>query len=460
MLKRLCTTVLPPLAALGFSLCLTSASASAADNVPAPTESAPLSQTVSTLVAADQVRLIELYKDLHAHPELGFMEQRTSALVAKQLKSLGFEVQAGIGGTGVLAKLQNGAGPVVMYRADMDGLPMAEATGLPYASQVKVKQSDGSETAVAHMCGHDAHVVWMLGMAKALAAMKDQWQGTLILVAQPAEELIAGADAMVKDGLYEKLGTPVPDYLLALHTAPIPLGMVVSRGGTMMSGSDQIDVTFHGQGGHGSMPHMTQDPVVMGAMAVTQYQTVVSRMNNPLDTAVLTVGAFQAGSQNNIIPNEALLKLNLRYFKPAVREKLISGITAINRGIATAYGVPEERMPTLAMKGSTTPLVNDAALLKRVQAPLKALLGNDKVMDQMPEALGSEDAHLLKGPHSKIPLAYMLVGVADPAVFMAAAKAGKPTPYEAHSPHYVVDLQAIPLGARIASIAALSLLAK
>ena len=308
------------------------------------------------------------------------------------------------------------------------------------------------------MCGHDAHVVWMLGMAKAMVALKDQWKGTLVLIGQPAEEVIGGAAAMVKDGLYERHDIPAPDYLLALHTAPMPIGVVAARSGTMMAGTDQIDVTFHGHGGHGSQPHMTKDPIVMAAMAVTQYQTLISRQNNPLDPAVLTVGAFQAGNSNNVIPDSAQLKLNLRFFDTAVQERLRQGIAAINQGIAVANGLPEAQAPELAFKGSSPPLVNDAALLGRVQGYLRGLLGEQRVTDKLPLAMGSEDVHQLKGPHTRVPLAYMLVGVADPQVFQQATRKGLMVPYQAHSPHYVVDLAAIPMGTRLATLSVLSLL--
>lgn len=240
-----------------------------------------MSQIIETSIAKDQGRLIEIFKDIHQNPELGFMETRTAGIVEKELKSLGYEVKTGIGETGVVGILKNGNGPTVMYRADMDANAVKETTGLPYASTKVVKRDDGSETPVMHACGHDAHVTWMLGVAKLMAEHKDLWKGTLIMVGQPAEEPILGAEAMVNDGLYTTHGVPKPDYLFGLHTAPVGVGLVAAATGVRMAGTDQIDITFHGVGGHGSMPNLTKDPVVMAASAVMQYQAIVSRGIDP-----------------------------------------------------------------------------------------------------------------------------------------------------------------------------------
>ncbi|HYN58676.1 MAG TPA: amidohydrolase [Rubrivivax sp.] len=269
-----------------------------------------------TSIDADTARLIAIVKDIHQNPELAFMEVRTAGIVAKELKALGFDVKTGIGKTGVVAILKNGAGPTVMYRADMDGNAVEEATGLPYASKVRVKREDGSESPVAHMCGHDAHVTWMLGMAKAMVALKNEWSGTMVLVGQPAEEPITGAKAMVDDGLWTRHGVPKPDFFIGMHTAPGPVGAVVSSGGPKMAGTDQIDILFKGVGGHGSMPQLAKDPVLMASMAVVQFQAIVSRTIEPQQTAVLTVGAVQAGTDNNVIPSTALVKANLRRYDP------------------------------------------------------------------------------------------------------------------------------------------------
>lgn len=407
-----------------------------------------LADRVDSLVAADTPRLIEMFKDLHRNPELGFAEVRTARIVAQALTDLRFTVTTGIGGTGVVATLHNGPGPTVMYRADMDALEVEEATGLDYASTGPV----------AHVCGHDAHVVWLLGMARVLAATTADWSGTAVLIGQPAEELITGAQAMIDDGLYDV--APAPDALVAMHTAPIPVGMVIAAAGERMAGTDQLDIVFHGVGGHGSMPQLARDPVVMAALAVVQFQSIVSRTIAPQETAVLTVGAIQAGATHNVIPDQALLKVNLRWFSPQVREQLLTGIRAICNGIARSAGMPDDRLPTITMHGGSPPLVNDGALVARVAAALSPVIGAANVVNEVPAATGSEDCHLLKGPHRDVPLAYLLVGVADPQRYADAAAAGRLFPYSPHSPDYLVDLAAIPFGARAAGHVMLRLLTR
>ncbi|WP_343601223.1 amidohydrolase [Mycobacterium sp.] len=415
-----------------------------------------LADRVDSLVDADTSRLTQLFKDIHRHPELGFAETRTAGIVATTLTDLGFSVTTGIGGTGVAATLSNGPGPAVMYRADMDALPVEEATGLDYASTVRLTRDDGTQTPVAHVCGHDAHVTWMLGMARVLAQTTDDWSGTAVLVGQPAEELIAGAQAMVDDGLYKVV--PKPDFLIGMHTAPAPVGLVAACGGPMMSGSDQIDIVFRGVGGHGSMPQLAKDPVLMAALAVVQFQTIISRIIAPQETAVLTVGSVQAGSTYNVIPDQAVLKANLRWFNPHVREQLIAGIKAVSEGTARTYGMPEDQLPVVTVGGGSTPLVNDEQLADRVARALQPIMGSDKVVTTLPPATASEDCQLLKGPHHDVPLGYLFVGVADPQVCAEAYAAGKLFPYSPHSPDYRVDLAAIPLGAKVASYAMLDLL--
>lgn len=442
---------------LAFSALLSIAPSAMAQSGALP---APLIASVQAAVDADAARLTTIFKDIHQHPELGFMEVRTAAIVAKELKALGFEVKTGIGKTGVVGILKNGAGPTVMYRADMDANAVEETSGFDYASKVRVKREDGSESPVAHMCGHDAHVTWMLGMAKAMVGMKRDWSGTMVLIAQPAEEPITGAQAMVDDGLWTRHSVPKPDFFIGMHTAPGPVGMVVSSGGPKMAGTDQIDILFKGIGGHGSMPQLTKDPVLMAAMAVVQYQAIVSRTIEPQQTAVLTVGSIQAGADNNVIPATALVKANLRWYDPKVREQLIAGIRSISNGIARTYGMPEDQLPEITMKGGSTPLVNQEALAKRLAVPLKTLLGEDKVVTEFPPATGSEDVHLLLGPNVDVPFTYLIVGVADPAVFAAARKEGKMMPYSAHNPNFVVDLKAIPVGTKMATVSMLELMRK
>jgi hippurate hydrolase len=418
-------------------------------------ESEGLSARAQASIDEDNARLTGIFKDIHQNPELGFMEVRTAGIVAEELATLGFEVETGIGQTGVMGVLRNGEGPTVLYRADMDANAVEETTDLPYASKVRVKREDGAEVPVAHTCGHDAHVAWMLGVAKAMVDLEAEWSGTLVMVGQPAEEQLEGAQAMIDDGLYTEHGMPRPDFMLALHTAPGPVGRIFNVGGVRMAGTDQIDVTFHGIGGHGSSPQFAKDPVLMAAMAVVQYQAIISRIIDPQQAAVLTVGSIQAGTDNNVIPSSALVKINLRWFSQPVREQLIHGIRSINESIARAYGLPDGMMPTLKMKGASTPLVNDDALIERLNAPLAQMLGEGNIVTEFPSITGSEDAHLLLGEHEGVPLAYMVIGVADPAAY---ANAGNRPPYYNHSSNYKVELEAIPLGTKVGTIAALELL--
>ena len=413
---------------------------------------------VNNAVDADTARLTAIFKDLHQHPEIGFTEKRTAAIVAKNLKALGFAVTEGVGQTGVVGVLKNGPGPTVWFRADMDSNSVREATGLPYAATAKQRLADGSEIDVMHACGHDAHVTWLLGMAKAMATMKADWSGTLVAYAQPAEEVGTGAQAMVEDKLWER-GFPKPDYAFGTHTAPGPVGYVASSPGVRMAGVDQLDITFYGIGGHGSTPQMTIDPVVMAAQAVLAYQTIVSRNLDPQASAVLSVGSIVVGRDNNVIPDSAVLKLNLRWFTPEVREQMLKRIDEINQGVAIAAGVSTDKMPTRLMKGNSGPLINDKALVARINPALEGLLGKGKVIDQFPSVMGSEDFQEAFKPLNT-PYAFMLVGVAPPDMFAKAQAAGKPFPYANHNPDFFVDLAAIPIGAKVNAVAQLSVLAK
>ena len=413
---------------------------------------------VNNAVDADTARLTAIFKDLHQHPEIGFTENRTAAIVAKNLKALGFTVTEGVGQTGVVGVLKNGPGPTVWFRADMDSNSVREATGLPYAATAKQRLADGSEIDVMHACGHDAHVTWLLGMAKTMATMKADWSGTLVAYAQPAEEVGTGAQAMVEDKLWER-GFPKPDYAFGTHTAPGPVGYVASSPGVRMAGVDQLDITFYGVGGHGSTPQMTIDPVVMTAQAVLAYQTIVSRNLDPQASAVLSVGSIVVGRDNNVIPDSAVLKLNLRWFTPEVREQMLKRIDEINQGVAIAAGVSTDKMPTRLMKGNSGPLINDKALVARINPALEGLLGKGKVIDQFPSVMGSEDFQEAFKPLNT-PYAFMLVGVAPPDMFAKAQAAGKPFPYANHNPDFFVDLAAIPIGAKVNTVAVLSVLAK
>jgi hippurate hydrolase len=360
-----------------------------------PAPKLPTLERIVSLVDQDRDRLVEIFKDIHQNPELGFMEVRTAGIVAKELKALGYEVKTGIGKTGVVGILRNGDGPTVMYRADMDANAVEEDTGLPYSSTVRVQRGDGEEVPVAHLCGHDAHVTWMLGVAKAMVELKDKWSGTLILVGQPAEEPVQGAVAMVRDGLYTKYGVPKPDYLVGLHTTPIRTGAMAVIPGDINAGTDQLDVTFHGIGGHGSSPHLAKDPVLMASTAVVQYQFIVSRAIDPLRAAVITVGSVQAGTDNNVIPASALVKINLRWYDEADRQLMLDGIERINQSIAAAYNLPAELRPTTVMKGGAKVLSNDAEMAATLTPPLQSFLGEKAVITNAPKVMGSEDFHHL-----------------------------------------------------------------
>jgi amidohydrolase len=414
--------------------------------------------TIDKLVKADSTRLIEIFKDIHAHPELGFMEIRTAGIVAKELKSLGYEVLTGIGKTGVVGIMKNGEGPVVMYRADMDCNAVKETTGLPYASKQIVKKADGSETPVMHACGHDAHTTWLIGVAKVMAQMKDKWKGTLVFVAQPAEEPIQGAEAMVNDGMYKK-GVPEPDYLFGMHTAPVPVGVVAAAKGVRMAGTDQIDVTFKGIGGHGSNPQLSKDPIVMAAAAIMEYQIIVSRAIDPQKAAVLTIGSVQAGSDNNVIPATALVKINLRWFDEKDRKLMIDGIKRINEGIAHAYNLPDSMFPAMKMKGWAYPLDNSDTLTSWVVNGIKTFVPDKNILkeDRLAAVMGSEDFHHLVIHNSKKNYCYINVGIANPAVFATALKQGKQLPFNAHNGDFQVDVDAIPYGVKVASVALLEI---
>lgn len=420
---------------------------------------AQIPKQVKQMAHGDSVRLVNIFIDLHQNPELGFMEVRTSGIIAKELKTLGFDVITGIGKTGVVGILKNGVGPIVMYRADMDCNSVKEITGLPYASTKTMKKEDGTEVPVMHACGHDAHITWLLGVAKIMTQLKSQWKGTLVVLAQPAEELLAGAKAMVDDKMYEK-GVPVPDYLFGMHTRAIAVGMVNNGTGERAAGSDQLDVTFHGVGGHGSTPEVTKDPIVMAASAIMQYQTIISRNIAAQDVAVLTVGAVHAGSDNNVIPPSAVVKLNLRWFNETTRNTLLDGIKRINESIAVANGLSKEMYPTITMKSTVFPQVNDTTITNRLNAILIKALGEGNVITNSPPITGSEDVNHLVMGIGKTLCDYMWVGVANPDVYAKAIKEGKKAPYFNHNGNYQVDLAAIPLGVEIGTTSILELFRK
>lgn len=440
---------------IGFTCCM-NAQAQKKKAVKATASDNRLAE-INKLVESDSAKLVEIFKDIHANPELGFMETRTAAIVAKELQAAGYDVKTGIGITGVAGILKNGEGPIIMWRGDMDCNAVKETTGLPYASTKVVKRDDGTESPVMHACGHDAHVTWLIGLARGMAQLKNAWKGTLIVVGQPAEEPILGAEAMVKDGLHTKHGIPEPDYLLGIHSAPVPVGVVAVASGVRMAGTDQIDVVFKGIGGHGSNPQLSKDPIVMAAAAIMQYQVIVSRAGDPQKAAVLTVGSVQAGSDNNVIPATALVKINLHWFDEADRNLMIEGIKRINEGIAHSYNLPMELYPEMKMKGFAYPLDNDTALTAAVLTGVKKLLPDKQILreNQLPAVMGSEDFHHLVIHNEKKMYCYYNVGIANPAVFAQAIKEGKTLLFNAHNGDFQVDLAGIPLGTKVAILGVL-----
>ena len=373
-----------------------------------------------------------LYEDLHAHPELSFAEHRTAAIMADRLSALGYEVTAGVGGTGVVGVLSNGEGPTVLIRADIDALPVREATGLPYASTVSAIDDNGESVPVAHACGHDLHATWLIGTATVLAGHRDQWKGRLLLVVQPAEEIGTGADAMIDDGLHERFGTPT--VALGQHVVPSPAGTVLHRSGPIMAASDALRITLHGHGGHGSSPHTTIDPIVMAASTVMKLQTIVSRGIDPGATAVVTVGTMQGGTKENIIPESAELTLSVRTFEPAVRDRVLASIERIADGEAASYGAPKP--PDIDTMYSFPATENDPTATDIVAAAFDARFGTERSI-QAPMATGSEDFGMF-GRRGGYPSVFWFVGGTDPELWNTAFAAGRveeDIPFN-HSPNF------------------------
>lgn len=378
------------------------------------------------------IDLEALYIDLHRHPELSFQETRTAGIAAGHLRDLGLEVHEGIGVTGVVGVLANGSGPVVWLRADMDALPVKEETGLAYASTATGVDPDGNVVPVMHACGHDMHVTAMIGAVERLVSDRDAWQGTVVVVIQPAEEYGAGARAMLDDGALARF--PKPDVVLGQHVTPLPAGVIGVRPGPQMSASDGLQVVMHGRGGHGSRPHATIDPVVMAAATVMRLQTVVSREVDPHDLAVVTVGSIHAGTKNNIIPAEATLQLSLRYPDEQLREKVLGRVERVIRAEALASGA--EREPDITTLHTLPATINDADATARATAAFQQAFGTDAVID--PGLFtGSEDVSWF-ARDAGAPLVFWFWGGVDPVAF-AAATANDSIDHDIptnHSPFY------------------------
>ena len=378
-------------------------------------ESSPATAALSALdgMLAD---LEALYKDVHSHPELSMRETRTASLAAERLRAAGYEVTTEVGKTGVVGLLRNGEGPSVMLRADMDALPVQEATGLTYASQVTASDAEGASVPVSHMCGHDMHVTWLAGAAKLLADARSSWRGTVLAVFQPGEETAEGAQAMIDDGLFKRF--PKPDIVLGQHVMVGPAGVVAGRPGAITSAADSLQIRLFGRGAHGSMPQASIDPVVMAAATVMRLQTIVSREVAAAEAAVVTIGALQAGTKENVIPDEAVIKLNVRTFDEGVRTRVLAAIERIVNAEAAASGAP--RKPEITNLDHYPLNVNDALASKRLAEAFRAHFGPDRVRETGP-APASEDFGSF-GSEWGSPSVFWFVGGTDPDTY-AKAKA-------------------------------------
>ncbi|MRH89723.1 amidohydrolase [Nocardia sp. SYP-A9097] len=370
---------------------------------------------INDSVARRITDLAELYRDLHAHPELSFAEHRTAAIAARRAKALGYEVTEGIGGTGVVARLVNGAGPLVLLRADMDALPVLERTGLPYASMAA--DPDSGEP-VMHACGHDMHVVCLLGTLDALASARERWSGTVLAVFQPGEEVGRGARAMVEDGLFERFGKP--EVVLAQHVLPIPVGTVATRPGAILSANDSLRITLHGRGGHSSRPEATIDPIVMAAAVVLRLQTIVSRELGAAEQAVITIGTLHAGTKENIIAEQAELGVSVRTYSLELHDRVLAAVRRIVHAEADASGA--DRPPTIESLMRLPVTVNDPVALDKTRTALRNALGSEQVLE-MPAFSASEDVGIL-AEAAGAPLSFWFFGGEDPAKVAAAQQNG------------------------------------
>jgi hippurate hydrolase len=360
-----------------------------------------------------------IYKDIHSHPELSMQEVRTGKLAAEHLRAAGYEVTEGVGKTGVVGVLRNGDGPTLMLRADMDALPVREATGLPYASNATATDREGKTIPVMHACGHDMHVAWLIGASTLFARNKDAWRGTLMSVFQPAEETGEGAQAMIDDGLFKRF--PKPDAILGQHVMVGPSGLLSSRPGVITSAGDSLQIRMFGRGAHGSMPQASIDPVIMAASTVLRLQTIVSREIAATDSAVVTVGSLQAGTKENVIPDEAIIKLNVRTFDEAVRTHVLGAIERIVNAEAAASGAP--RKPEITVLDRYALVQNDANATKRVARAFREYFPAERVQQTQPTT-ASEDFGCF-GSEWHVPSVFWFVGGTDPDVYAKAKAAGK-----------------------------------
>ncbi len=385
-------------------------------------------ETVQALVNREYPQLLELYQHFHMHPELSLHEQQTSQRVAAELNQSGFEVTAGVGGFGVVSVLRNGSGPTILLRSDLDALPVKEQTGLAYASRARAVDDTGTEVDVMHACGHDIHMAVLVGTARVLAAIKDGWQGTLVLIGQPAEEKGSGARTMLKDGLFTRF--PKPDYCLALHDkADLEAGMISCVEGFALANVDSVDITIRGVGGHGAWPQKTKDPIVLAAETVLALQTIVSREIAPGEPAVVTVGSIHGGTKHNIIPDEVKLQLTLRSYTDEVREQTLAAIRRITRGLGLAAGLPEDRLPLVVQREEefTPATYNDPALTRRLASVFRAWFGDARVRPAK-AVMGGEDFSEYGRTRDKIPCCLFWLGAVRPELIAQNEKTGAPLP--------------------------------
>jgi amidohydrolase len=399
-------------------------------------------QDLNQAISGDMPNLMALYRDLHANPELSMQETRSAARMAEEARRAGFTVTTGVGGTGVVAVMENGPGPVLLLRADMDALPMEERTGLPFASRARGETREGLDTFIAHSCGHDTHMAAWVGTARRLAALRGQWSGTLIMIAQPGEETSQGSKAMLEDGLFTRFTRPTQ--AIAFHdSATLPAGMIGYSDGPALANVDSVDMVVRGVGGHGAAPHTTRDPIVLASRIVSALQTLVSRELDPLDSAVVTVGSFQAGTKHNIISDEARLLITVRSYTPEVRRMLLDGIARIARGEAIAAGLPEDRMPVVTVREAeaTPATVNTEGLTQATMARFRDHFGEARVQRIRPVMAG-EDFGRFRVAHPELESLIFWVG-GVPQARWAAANGNMASLPSLHSPTWAPDAEAV-----------------
>jgi amidohydrolase len=397
---------------------------------------------ISAAVRRDMPDLLAIYREFHQNPELSMQETHSAARMADEARRAGFEVTTGVGGTGVVAVMRNGEGPTLLLRADMDALPVEEQTGLPFASHVRAISMAGVESGVMHACGHDTHMTAWIGTARRLAALKDRWHGTLVMIGQPGEEIGTGARTMLADGLYTRF--PHPTHAIAFHdSASLPAGTIGYSVGPALANVDSVDILVHGVGGHGAYPHTTRDPVVLAARIVTTLQTLVSREVNPIDSAVVTVGSIQAGTKHNIIPDEARMLITVRSFTPEVRRLLLDGIRRIVRGEAIAAGIAEDRLPEVTIREAeyTPATVNSPDFSRAMGERFRAYFGSARVQET-PPVMGGEDFSRYRLADERIQSLIFWVGGVPQAKWDEAGDDVTRLP-SLHSPFWAPDADAV-----------------